>query len=76
MRSMMSLMVSRSRIQCRNGVKAPRSMASAPVAIRWLAMRFSSLAITRQYSARGGTSMPISFSTASAQPWLVNMAPR
>ena len=37
-------------------------------------MRLSSPAITRQYSPRCGTSMPASFSTAIAQPWLHDIA--
>ena len=50
------------------------SIAIVPTESRWLAIRFSSQAITRQYSARFGTSMPRSRSTAIAQPWLANIA--
>ena len=57
-----------------NGVVAPISMAIAPRAIMWLAMRFSSHEMTRRYCARFGTSMPMSFSHAAAQHSLANMA--
>ena len=59
---------------CVKGVNAPMSIAMVPTDSRWLWMRHSSSAITRQYSARFGTSMPPSFSAAIAQPWLQNIA--
>ena len=46
------------------GVMAPASSPKVPTNSKWLAMRFSSHRITRTYSARSGTSRPISFSTA------------
>ncbi len=42
---------------------APRSSAPVPSQNRWLAIRFSSMWITRRYCARGGTSSPSSVST-------------
>jgi hypothetical protein len=50
------------------------SIAIEPTPRRWLWMRFSSTAITRQYSPRFGTSMPASRSAAIAQPWLQGIA--
>jgi len=44
--------------------QAPQSLAKMPTAMQWLAMRCSSAMIVRSQSARSGTSMPISFSTA------------
>ena len=67
-------MNSRSRSAYGKGVTAPMSIAMVPTEIRWLEMRFSSQAITRQYSARLGICMPSRRSTAMAQPWLANMA--
>ena len=65
-----SLILSRSRSACGNGVTAPMSIAMAPTESRWLAIRPSSQAITRQYSPRRGTSILASASQAIAQPWL------
>ncbi len=45
---------------------APSSIPLVPSQIRWEAMRVSSHMITRSACARGGTSTPISCSTASA----------
>ena len=50
----------------RNGVKAPSSMAIAPVHVRWLEIRASSPSAIRYHCQRSGTAMPQSFSTASA----------
>ncbi len=50
------------------------SIPMLPTESRWLEMRLNSVAITRQYSARFGTSMPASFSHAIAQPWLHGIA--
>ena len=43
--------------------QAPQSLMKVPVAMRWLATRWSSAKMTRRYCARSGTSMPASFST-------------
>ena len=50
------------------------SIAMVPTEIRWLEIRFSSQAITRQNSARLGTCIPSRRSTAIAQPWFANIA--
>ncbi len=50
------------------------SMAMEPTESRWLRMRLNSVAITRQYSPRFGTSIAASRSAAIAQPWLHGMA--
>ena len=39
-------------------------MPKAPMNMKWLLRRFISVRMTRMYSARSGTSMPISRSTA------------
>jgi len=49
----------------------PKSMMWMPSHMMWLAMRLISLAIVRMYRALGGTSTPISFSTASQYPWFM-----
>ena len=49
---------------------------NAPMAMAWLAMRWSSAMITRRYWPRGGTSMPASFSTARQYARLLDMAAR
>src|SRR3990170_4456003 len=67
MSSNRSLILSRSRMAYRNGVKAPMSAVNDPKAIRWEEIRLSSQTITRMYSARSGASIPASFSTAHAQ---------
>ena len=71
---MKSLTYSRSRSAHGKGVTAPMSIAIAPSAIMWRAMRFSSHEITRRYCARLGTSMSISFSHAVAQHSFANIA--
>ena len=48
------------------GVKAPSSIASAPLQVRWSAMRANSPRITRRYWQRSVAVMPRSCSTASA----------
>ena len=45
---------------------APRSIAYAPSPSRWLEIRASSQQTTRIACARGGASMPQTFSAASA----------
>jgi hypothetical protein len=61
---------SRSRRKIMKGVTAPMSIAMAPRAMAWLAMRLSSQEMTRRYCARLGTLMSISFSQAD-RPALV-----
>ena len=64
--SFMSRMVSRSRKQYMSIVDAPSSIPLVPSHTRCDAIRVSSDMITRSALARGGTSTPRSFSTASA----------
>ncbi len=59
-------MVSRSRMPCSIGVKAPMSITMVPTETRWEAMRQSSQEMARSHWARGGTSSLSSFSTAMA----------
>jgi len=64
--SFMSRIVSRSRKQYMSMVEAPSSIPLVPSQTRCEEMRVSSHMITRRAFARGGTSTPSSFSTASA----------
>ena len=64
--SFMSRIVSRSRKQYMSIVEAPSSIPLVPSQTRCEASRVSSDMITRRALARGGTSTPSSFSTASA----------
>ena len=45
----------------------------APMHSRWSLIRESSATITRRYWQRGGTSIPISFSTAKCQATLLDI---
>ena len=47
-------------------MKAPISSEHAPRHVKWSDMRETSLAMTRSHLQRSGTSMPKSFSQASA----------
>ena len=64
--SFISRIVSRSRKQYISMLIAPSSRPLVPIHTRWEDRRVSSDMITRSAFARGGTSTPISFSTASA----------
>jgi hypothetical protein len=64
--SRMSQTISRALMNQRNGVNAPSSIAMAPVHVRWSLMRASSPSAMRYHWQRSGTTMPQSFSTASA----------
>ena len=59
-----SRIISRSRKPMVIIVSAPISMPPVPTATRWLAIRLSSMKSTRSTSARSGTFMSSSFSTA------------
>ena len=54
-------------------VNAPVSSPMAPRQSRWSVIRDSSAMMTRMYWQRGGTSMPISFSTARCQATLLDI---
>ena len=54
---------------------APVSAADEPMPIMWLAMRWSSHTMTRMYSARSGTRMPASRSTARQYAQFAYMLP-
>ena len=64
--SLRSMIVSRSRKQYMSIDMAPSSSPLVPIHTRCDARRVSSDMITRRTCARGGTSTPISLSTASA----------
>ena len=55
--------------------KAPVSAADEPMLIMWLAMRCSSHTMTRRYSARSGTRIPASRSTARQYAQFAYMLP-
>ena len=57
-------------------MNAPRSMPVVPSQTRWEMIRLISQAITRSTRHRSGTSIPISFSAASARPTLLAMGER